>query len=161
MRTALPVSAMLLLFAALLAIPVASQGAETLPPDVITAFHSAQRTILYSLDPASERKGAGFHDFRIVSSAPVENAAVRQHLVGTLQRQLEAGGGVAMCFIPHHGVRLISGRTIYDMVICYQCGHVLIYSTGRAERLLSISGDKDYLDEILATAKALSAPRKK
>ena len=86
---------------------------------------------------------------------------MRQHLLATLAAQLQAGGGVKMCFEPHHGVRLITGRTMLDLVICYRCGHVYLYSTGRPVRLLSISGERGCLDEILAAAKVPLAPRKK
>ena len=98
---------LLLLFLALLARPVAGRAAETLPPDVPSAFRSA----------------------------------VRQHLLATLAVQLQAGGGVKMCFEPYHGVRLLTGRTTV--------------------RLLSISGENGYLDKILAAAKVPLAPRKK
>ena len=115
-----------LLFASLLALPAASNAAETLPPDIIAAFRSATRVLLYSLDPANRRHGTGFHDFRIVGYTTVEDAATRQYIAAKLPRHVEAGGGGALCFEPHHGIRLISGRTVHDLVICYECGHVYI-----------------------------------
>jgi hypothetical protein len=77
----------------------------------------------------------------------------------TLQQHVEAGGGGALCFDPHHAIRLIVGHTIHDIVICYECGHVYIYSTGIPVRRTSISGDVAYLDEILTAAKVPLAPR--
>ena len=150
---------LLLLVAALLAFPSASNAAETLPPDIIAAFRSATRVLLYFLDPANPHHGAGFHDFRIVGHTAVEDAATRQYIAAKLPQQVEAGGGGALCFEPHHGIRLISGRTIHDLVICYECGHVYIYSSGLGVRYAGIAGNPDYLDEILTRAKVPLVPR--
>ena len=148
-----------LLFVALLALPAASNAAETLPPDIIAAFRSATRVLLYSLDPANRREGTGFHAFRIVGYTTVEDPATRQYIATTLPKHVQASNLGAMCFIPHHGIRLVSGRTIHDLVICYECGHVYIYSSGRDVRYVGISGDPAYLDKILTRAKVPLVPR--
>lgn len=142
-----------LLLAFLLAFPAASDAGETLPPDVIAAFRSPTRVLLYSLDPARRRHGTGFHDFRVVGRATVEGVSARQDIAAKLALQVRAGRDGARCFEPHHGIRLVSGRAIHDPVICYECGHVYIYSSGLRARHVGIAGDPAYLDEILTRGK--------
>ena len=125
-------------------------AASVLPPDITAAFASADRVILYSLDP-EPHAGSGFHDFRILRYTVID-VATRQQLAAALQRDVQAGGVGDLCFLPRHGVRLITGRTIYDLVICYQCGHVYIYSSGQPMRSVGIAGSTAYLDGILTPA---------
>ncbi len=37
------------------------------------------------------------------------------------------GGDVVMCFNPRHGVRIRSGDTTHDLIICYECSQVMIF----------------------------------
>jgi hypothetical protein len=154
-------NARLLIFAALLALSGASMAAESLPPDVLASFRSPTRVMLYSLDPRSRQEGTGFHDFRIVGFTAVEDAAVRQRLAATLQQHVQAGGGAgALCFNPHHGIRLIAGHTIHDILICYECGHVYIHSPGLGVRRVGVAGNMSYLDDVLTAAKVPLVPRR-
>lgn len=141
---------LLLALTVLLAPAHAFALANVLPPDIVAAFNTADRLILYSLDPAPH-EGSGFHDFRILSYKAID-AATHQQLATTLQHDVRAGGAGDLCFLPRHGIRLIVGRTIHDLVICYQCGHGYIYSSGRPMRSVGIAGDPAYLDGILILA---------
>ena len=82
----------------------------------------------------------------------VNDAATRQKIATTLERDVRAGGLGALCFLPRHGIRLIVGRTIQDLVICYQCGQVEVYTNGRPVRGVGIAGDAAYLDGMLTNA---------
>lgn len=123
-------------------------AAIALPSDIVGAFGSADRVILYSLDP-KPHASSGFHDFRIHRYNVIDPAATRQQLAATLQCDVQAGGAGDLCFLPRHGVRLITGRTIHDLVICYQCDRVYIYSSGQPMRSVGIAGGTAYLDGIL------------
>jgi hypothetical protein len=135
--------------------------ADALSRDVSEALRSAKRFMLYSLDPRARKEGTGFHDFRLIGHVAIEDAAVRERIAATLEKHVGAGGGGALCFEPRRAIRLIVGRTIHDLVICYECHHVYIHSTGMKQRRVGIAGDPKFLDDILIAANVPIVPARK
>ncbi|RYD81770.1 MAG: hypothetical protein EOP84_10455 [Verrucomicrobiaceae bacterium] len=84
--------------------------------------------------------------------------ATRGRLARKLEQDVDTSGG-ALCFLPHHGIRIIAGRKVHDLVLCYGCGHIRIHTSGVAERRLNLSGKPDDLDEFLLTAGVPLVPR--
>jgi hypothetical protein len=115
---------------------------------------------VYSLASSPLQEGTGFHGYAILGSTIVTDQTARDRIATTLRQHINNSGG-ALCFDPHHGIRIISGGTLHDLVLCYECFHVHIYSPGLVARKLNLSGKPDYLDNILTAANVPLAPRKR
>jgi hypothetical protein len=126
---------------------------------ICKALDSADSVIVYALDPSklSDDDAFGFHRVGIESSLVIENLSARKTIARMLRHDLgnddESYSG-KLCFSPYYGLRIVAGGINYDLVISAECGHVLIYSSGRALDRLSIASRKteDFLDSILVAA---------
>lgn len=76
-----------------------------------------------------------FHEYPILGSVRVsdadELASIRQ-AVADLERDGEAwSGGVSACFSPRHCLRVSTSSGTTELLICYECTQVEIYSDGQ------------------------------
>ena len=139
--------------------------AEPLPKDVSAAMAAASSFTLYSLDPDSgAQSGAAgtFRDWRVLGQIRITDAATRKRVATTIADSVARTDGFgARCFIPHHGLRFTSGKQTYELVICFMCHHLRIYTTGRPARAARISTGAEVLDAIFTAANIPIAKRPK
>jgi hypothetical protein len=109
---------------------------NTLPPEVRKVLDTADRFILFSLDPhpVSEEKldkasNELFHQYRVRRKIDIRTPKERAELLGALYKGIsDSDGMVAMCFNPRHGIRATVGGETVDLVICFECLSIEIHA---------------------------------
>ena len=46
---------------------------------------------------------------------------------------------VAMCFNPRHGIHVVRGETVHDLVICFECLQVEVFENGQPAKGFLVS----------------------
>ncbi|MSR54937.1 MAG: hypothetical protein EXS09_16870 [Gemmataceae bacterium] len=110
---------------------------------------------LYSLEPIRDEKGKdNFHGWKVLGKTTVKEEAARKSLLA-VTGTIGPGYG-AKCFEPRHGIRVTSGDTHIDLIICFECSWVYIYFKGKGDDRLRLIIGRDQqpaLDRILTEAK--------
>ena len=71
-----------------------------------------------------------FHDIPVLGKVEIKDAAKRKEIIDALNVSKAEGRGVAKCFYPRHGVRLVEGGREVDHLICFECSYLQIYLNG-------------------------------
>lgn len=82
---------------------------------------------------------APFHGFVVLGKTSLKKDAEGVGaLKDALYAAIEKSGKPARCFIPHHGIRAVSGEKTLDLVICFTCSYLDLYVNGErfGERLV-------------------------
>ncbi|BDI33477.1 hypothetical protein CCAX7_55280 [Capsulimonas corticalis] len=111
---------------------------------------------LFSLDPeivpiapGGSAKRHAFHGYRLASSLTIRNAVKRREIVAELERGLTANELGAGCFEPHHGVRATFHGQSVDLVICFGCANVEIFTSAGESRATTSKFPQPLLDRLL------------
>jgi hypothetical protein len=132
-----------------------------LPDAVVKALEKAETVDVYSLGGETDQK-AGWHGAKVLGKAAVKGETELKALAGALKKGVDEGDRGARCFIPRHGLRAAYDGKTYDLVICFECGWVYIYTDASDKpRVLMISETPHKaLDKILTDAKVpLAKPK--
>lgn len=112
--------------------PSPTDLAAAFPANSDLVFEHSDRLILYSIKPEGGTtpglKQQLFHGYPIVGQTEIKDKKISAALVahfydGLADKQPEAG-----CFMPRHAIKAIKGQRQVDLVICFGCGGVDIYS---------------------------------
>ena len=68
-------------------------------------------------------------DYAIVRQAEVETGDMQSFSAAVVQGIVEEGRQ-ARCFFPRHALRARRGESVLEMIICFQCGHILATLAG-------------------------------
>lgn len=129
-----------------------------MPADVSWSMSSADEVMLFSLQPnpvgdATDLSADRFHGHKVLGSVRVSGADRVRLLTALRTGVADHDGSGAMCFIPHHGIRLKSGERTTDLVICFQCYQVKVYEDGGESSFRVSRSPRDTFNEILDKAK--------
>ena len=118
---------------------------------------------MLSLEPAEgpTSEAGNFWDWHVLGSVMVHSSD-RDELILALDRGIaENQGWVAECFIPRHGIRAIRGSFSVELVLCFQCAQVYIYTNGTWSECVLVTGSpQPMFDTVLAAAQVpLAKPR--
>lgn len=140
-----------------------TMGEGKVPRPVADALNAPDEFILYSLEPGGLGKlkdddkvdAKTFHGHTILGQTEVKDAATRKKLVTAFNRGVgDHDGSVAGCFMPHHGIRVRSGKHVVDLVVCFMCAQVKVYENGKEGELILIStSPRDTFNEVLKQAR--------
>ncbi|MEJ7732513.1 MAG: hypothetical protein WKG00_25320 [Polyangiaceae bacterium] len=102
---------------------------RSLHPDDAAVLAGADSLVLYKLDPERAQTGPdAFHGFRILGRTPV-SATSRGAVVALVDGMIrDSDGVVAKCFDPRHGISARKGDATVDLVICFECYQMYVYS---------------------------------
>jgi hypothetical protein len=132
---------------------------SSLPAPVGSAFRDPDEVILYSLapEPLTSSGAELFHGFAVRGKTEVKDDAIRKKLFKAFVRGTQDhDGSVAVCFIPHHGLRIRNGKQTTDLVICFLCAQARIYDGANAnkyEDVLISKSPRPAFNEVLKAAK--------
>ena len=119
-----------------------------LPADVARVLSSPDKAILYSLEPWEEPAPTEnkLHGFKILGQMDLDPGLAKT--VGTQFREAIARGtgAVTACFDPRHALSVTSGGARYDLLLCYGCGQLEIFSADRMIADLSAGGTAEKLN---------------
>jgi hypothetical protein len=99
-------------------------------PEELQILEKGERFTLYSLAPEVTQElksGPDFEGYRIMGQTQVTNVRTRADLLVALYGGI-GKGEVEACFMPRHGIRAVRGNKTVDLVICFECEQIEIYS---------------------------------
>jgi hypothetical protein len=103
--------------------------------NIFNVLTNSENFTLYSIEGSDigenkEWKGEVFHGFPVLGKTEIKNTANRLELVSSLGKSVKDSRGiVASCFMPRHGIRSIQGTNLVDVVICFKCLSIEIYTS--------------------------------
>ena len=137
-----------------------------IPKTTISALESAERYELLSLNPdratdpdhaasqPTSHPADDFHGWRVLGRTTVADAPTRKRLNDALRAGARESDGTAeRCFNPRHGVRVVRGDRIVDLVICFECLQVrVIENDQQSEGFLVSESPQAVFDDVLRSA---------
>jgi len=135
----------------------------SLPTHVLSLINRAETIHVFSLDPYTrdnmedrslfnehENSATKFHGYTIYGSQKYTEESSKKHF---RQAIIDSTPSIridpAACFWPRHGVRFTAGSETLDLVICFQCHSMNIYSPSGDDSHLVTSGGKAVLNRML------------
>jgi len=145
---------------------VTTSGADKkenkLPEPVVKALEKAESIEVYSLD-GERGVEDGWHGTRVLGKTTVNKAKDTKAIAVAVTKGVAEGTDGARCFIPRHGIRVTYDDKTYDLVICFECHWVYIY-TDKSDKptvLIISEAPQKLLNTILTDAKVqLAKPTK-
>jgi hypothetical protein len=140
----------------------AAQGRENKIPDPVReALDEGKTFTLLSLQPTRVGGNQGFQGWTVLGKKEIKTKTARKRTITALAKgAAEKGLAPARCFIPRHGIQVThKGKTV-DLVICFECYQVQVYTDGQqgGDFLIGRS-PQPVLDKILRDAGVPLAPR--
>jgi hypothetical protein len=134
-----------------------------LPDGVRDVLANADRFELLSLDPGNgtTREPGHFWGWPVLGSATIEAPDMRAEVLAALEQGIaENEGLVAACFMPRHGIRAARGGAAVDLLVCFECLQVYVYSDGKwVGTVLVMDSPEPVFDRILSRAGVPLAPK--
>lgn len=133
--------------------------------DFAALLDKADQIELLSLDPTGggfgppkpdkAKPGEEFHQYKILGSTVVKDAAARQKLVSSFKKAIEEAPEMAAgCFTPRHGLRVTRAGKTAEYVICFECLSSMVYIDDKLEKTYRNSGDPaETFNNVLKKAK--------
>jgi len=135
-----------------------------LPDKVLRCLREHQEMTLYSLDPTLRPEDPAlcatrFHQWDVLGSVKVTSPDARRSIAHLIDEDVAAWDGRPRnCFYPRHGLRISNERGTYDLVICFECQRIEIYSGRRRIAESYLTGSRVPLDDFLL-GKGIRLPR--
>ena len=113
-----------------------------------TLINDHDKVFFVTLEPSKKIPGKKlFHNFSILSAVELKKVEHKKTILEYLNKSIEdSDGSAAMCFMPRHGLRIIKGKKVLDLVICFQCASASVYST--LSTSVRIKGKRDTFDKV-------------
>ncbi|MGV3757769.1 MAG: hypothetical protein ACO1QS_20505 [Verrucomicrobiota bacterium] len=110
-------------------------GLPALPLDAVGKLQTAQEITLYSLEPTADRaalqKFEQFHGIPVLGKTTITDAALKQTVIDAiLEATINLQGSESPCFIPRHGLKIVSGGKITELSLCFECAKLELHSDG-------------------------------
>src|SRR5262249_36926151 len=151
----------LALAAALAAAPAAGarEKDNKFPDGALKVLEKADSYELLSLDPGTEGVKDGFHGWKVLGKTTVKDKKARALVLGALKKGVAERGRPWKCFEPRHGPRATHGGTTVELVICFECGQVVVH-VGKAEsKVWTSPSPEPTLDKVPKDAGVKLAPK--
>ncbi len=119
-------------------------------------FKHGEKVVLYSIDPKQTNTSNvkdSFNNYPVLSKVEVVDPNLQSELKSALIEGMNQNAIAAKCFNPRHGLRVSWGLKTIDVVICFECSSLEVYSTKRVS-VVSVSNYAEPLfDRILRSAR--------
>ena len=141
---------------------LAQKPDNKLPEVIVKALEKADELDVYSLG-GETTEVKGWHGAKVLGQTKVKGEADLKALVGALKKGVADGEGGARCFIPRHGVRVAHDGKTYDLLICFECHWVYVFTDKSDKPLVLMIADlpQKVFNKLLTDAKVpLAAPKK-
>ena len=132
-----------------------------LPDAVAKALEKAGEVEVYSIQPNHADKG-GWRGYKVLGKTTVKKGD-QKTVSAAVKAAVEEGVPGARCFIPRHGIRVAHGGKTYDLVICFECHWVYVFTDDSDKpTVLTISeAPQKAINKILTGAKIPLAKEEK
>ena len=138
------------------------------PPEITAILDNSMQFVLLSIDPLAvnmRNAPAGhpqevFHGHAVLGKTEIRDKAQRAALLESLYKGIGESDGktVHMCFNPRHGIHATNGNTTVDLLICFECWQMLIYTHDRERMLTTTESPQTSFDKALKAAHIPLAP---
>jgi hypothetical protein len=143
-----------LLLVCLLATASSPADGNVLPKEIVAALSTPDAVTLYSIEPLQEPQPGeqSFRGYRVLGHMRLNPQQERQVAGAVKKAVVGYVGYMPNCFDPRAAIRVVSGHRTYDLLICYQCNHLMIYKDDTLLSELGISGSPRVLNSLLSGA---------
>jgi hypothetical protein len=127
---------------------------NALSSDAVSTLRTADTFELLSLNGEPDPKG--WHGYRLLGRTTIDGADVRARLLAALDSGIARSTGPgARCFVPRHGIRAVRGGATVELLICFECSWVRVYTGGaeQAAAVVTTADPQPVFDEVLRAAK--------
>jgi hypothetical protein len=128
-----------------------------LPDPVAKALEKADSVELYSLtgERADKDNESSWRGWKSLGKATLTKAADKKAVSTTVAKGIAEADGGARCFVPRHGLRATHGGKTYELVICFECSWVYVYTDGgdKPDVFMTSGTPQKALDKFLTDAK--------
>lgn len=138
------------------AAPAASPMPENaLPPRVAQALRKAESVELMSIEPWASRDAPGkrLEGRLILGSTQLSRGDARTAGLVISSAVASFNGMIAACFDPRHALRFRDADHTYVLLICFDCGSLLVFEDGQQIDNVALTGSPQQLNVMLAGAK--------
>lgn len=110
--------------------PTAAQLQKAFPGASRDVFESGQVFTVFWIDPRPQGQGSGgFEGYAVRRERVITDPRLKAQLRAAIDDAIASNNRVAAkCFIPHHGLRVAQNGNIVDLVICFGCRRLAVYS---------------------------------
>jgi hypothetical protein len=124
-----------------------------LPDAVLKALERADEVTVYSLNGETGDR-AGWHGAKVLGKTAVTDGDARKALATAVGKGVAEGTAGTRCFIPRHGLTVKYDGTTYDLLICFECRWLYVYTDGgdKPRVFLTSEAAQKALDKILTDA---------
>ena len=141
-------------------VPCSAANKNKIPEAVTQALRTPGKIVLYSLEPVEHplADDRAFHGFKVVGQVDLDpKESVKA--VASFQPTIAAWGGQFPREVinPRHGLRVKSSGRMFDLVLCQECGQLLIFEGEQELAYLHAEGSSQVLDDLLKAANAFVA----
>jgi hypothetical protein len=89
----------------------------------------------------------------VLGKTNITNPKVKAELISALYSGLKKDVSFAFCFNPRHGIRVVNGNQRLDLVICFECGRIDVYTSVSSGQACVSSLPEAVFDKALKDAK--------
>src|SRR6266446_6820624 len=94
-----------------------------------------------------------FHGYPVLGKTQIFDNIKRAAVLKELYKGVaDSNGEIATCFIPRHGIHAALRNETVDLVICFHCAKVYVYSTSRKDMLPITNSAQTTFDSALQSA---------
>jgi len=114
----------------------AQRAIDSAAKEIVPRLLSAQSIVIYSLDPnhldffkpeVTNRRY--FHGYPLLGKQTIWRKSDLEHFEGNLIQGLIPSEKV-LCFQPRHAIRIHTGKSTTDMILCFECGKMRVFGLG-------------------------------
>ena len=126
------------------------------PQQLFEMINDHDKVIFYTLEPSTKIKGKKrLWGYPILGEKELKSIKNKKTIFKYLVKSIEEGKeGGAWCFSPRHGIRFIKEKMVFgvkeelrlDLVICFECSKIIVYSAKKSS--LVIEGKRDVFDKV-------------
>jgi hypothetical protein len=112
----------------------------------LKALEQGDRFVLLSLNPKNingweeqvARPKSSFHYYEVLGKVEIQDPKERIELLQALFKGMADSRGIsAACFNPRHGISATLGKETVDLVICFECGSMVIHASDETSLFVS------------------------
>lgn len=124
-------------------------GAIPYAPEIARLLTRPDKVTVYRIRPEPSEEGERIEGYPIVEKK-VLSQELAKGLLAALNDPATYGGDFALCFIPHHALRLEKGGEAVALIVCFECNYLQVTPPGDGPREIAFGAPKPLLSAIEA-----------
>ncbi len=129
-------------------VPTQAQMQKVFPNHSQDLFRNGRQVTVFWIERAGPSQSQNdFHGYHIRGEHKVTSAVLQERLKSGIEEAIATDPGFgAKCFNPAHGLRVSDGRQSVDLMICFGCRRLVVFSgQTTSDSTIGGSGDTEFL----------------